>query len=96
MSVSFCVRSTSHFERDARKRVKRNHTLLKILNEVVIILSEDPKNISGKYDIKKLRGTKVGEGQWRIRIGDYRIRYDVFDRELDIVLYSFRNRKEGY
>lgn len=82
MAVSFSVRSTSHFERDARKRVKRNRALLEIL--------------SGKCDIKKLRGIKVGQGQWRIRIRDYRIRYDVLDREYDVVLYSFRNRKEGY
>ena len=38
-------------------------------------LKEDPYNRSGKHDIKKLASLKPGEGQWRIRAGDYRLRY---------------------
>jgi len=43
---------------------------------------------------RKLAGLKPGEGQWRIRAGDYRLRYDVFGH--DIVLYALRHRKEAY
>jgi mRNA-degrading endonuclease RelE of RelBE toxin-antitoxin system len=37
---------------------------------------------------------KPGEGQWRIRAGDYRLRYDIFGR--DVVLYAVRHRTEAY
>jgi len=47
-------------------------------------------NKSGKYDINKLAGLKPGEGQWRIRVGDCRLRYDIFGR--DIVRYSTPER----
>ncbi|MBI3961397.1 MAG: type II toxin-antitoxin system RelE/ParE family toxin [Deinococcus sp.] len=35
-----------------------------------------------------------GAAQWRIRAGDYRLRYDIVGS--DVVLYSFRHRKEAY
>lgn len=43
------------------------------------------------------RGRKleaVETGQWRIRIGDYRIRYDVIGK--DVVLHRIRHRKDIY
>jgi mRNA-degrading endonuclease RelE of RelBE toxin-antitoxin system len=41
-----------------------------------------------------LAGLKPGEGQWRLRWQDYRLRYDVFNNE--VVLHSFRHRKDAY
>ena len=35
-----------------------------------------------------------GGGQWRIRSGIYRLRYDVVGR--DVVLYSVNHRREAY
>lgn len=49
---------------------------------------------SGLHPIKKLAGLKPGEGQWRIRWREYRLRYDIFGSE--VVLHSFRHRKEAY
>ena len=43
------------------------------------------------------RGRKLGSvetGQWRIRIGEYRVRYDVVGN--DIVLHRIRHRKDIY
>jgi len=42
--------------------------------------------------IKKLKGKEPG--QWRLRIGVYRVRYDVIKR--DVVLYRVRHRKDIY
>ncbi len=42
--------------------------------------------------VKKLKGK--GVGQWRLRIGVYRVRYDVVRQ--DVVLYRVRHRKEIY
>jgi len=49
---------------------------------------------SGQHKIKKLAGLKTGEGQWRVRWRDYRLRYDIFGSE--VVLHSFRHRKDAY
>jgi mRNA-degrading endonuclease RelE of RelBE toxin-antitoxin system len=57
-------------------------------------LSEDPHNRSGQQKIKKLAGLNPGEGQWRLRWRDYRLRYDIFGSE--VVLHSFRHRKDAY
>ncbi len=94
MLQPFRTRSSPSFERDIRKLSRRNPNLLLKVEEAAAILSDDPYNTTKAHSIKKLTGVRLGEGQWRIRIGDYRIRYDVFGS--DVVLYSFRHRKEAY
>lgn len=94
MLQPFRTLSSPPFERDIRKLTKRNPDLLTRVGEAVAILRNDPYNATGRHDIKKLGGIKPGEGQYRIRIGDYRIRYDILGN--DVVLYSFRHRKEAY
>jgi len=64
------------------------------MEELLAILRRDPYNRNGRHQIKKLTGCKTGEGQWRIRWKEYRLRYDSV--EDDVVLYSFRHRKEAY
>jgi hypothetical protein len=64
------------------------------LAELVRILSASPHNRSGRLNIKKQLCVKPGEGQWRIRWRRYRLRYDIFGRDVD--LDSFRDRKEAY
>jgi len=73
---------------------KGNPALAKALEELLAILAEDPYNRSGKHPIKKLAGLKPGEGQWRIRWREYRLRYDIFGTE--VVVHLFRHRKESY
>jgi mRNA-degrading endonuclease RelE of RelBE toxin-antitoxin system len=64
------------------------------VEELLAILQEDPHNRSGQHKIKKLAGLKPGDGQWRIRWRDYRLRYDIFCEA--VVLHSFRHRREAY
>ena len=94
MSSRFHVLTTPSFERDFRKTSKGNQVLGHALEELVAILAEDPHNRSGQHPVKKLAGLKPGEGQWRIRWRDYRLRYDIFGSE--VVMHSFRHRKEAY
>jgi mRNA-degrading endonuclease RelE of RelBE toxin-antitoxin system len=68
--------------------------VIEAMEELLVILRRDPHNRNGQHKIKKLAGYKAGEGQWRIRWKEYRLRYDIF--EDDVVLYSFRHRKEAY
>ena len=68
--------------------------LVDALEELVATLQDDPHNRTGQHQIKKLAGLAPGEGQWRIRWREYRLRYDIFDGE--VVLHSFRHRREAY
>lgn len=61
---------------------------------MIAALRQDPYNRGRQHKIRKLKGLKVGEGQWRIALGDYRIRYDIVGRE--VVLYSCKLRREAY
>lgn len=44
------------------------------------------------YQGKKLISAEIGK--WRLRVGNYRIRYDIEDK--DIILYRVRHRKDIY
>ncbi|HWZ56306.1 MAG TPA: type II toxin-antitoxin system RelE/ParE family toxin [Verrucomicrobiae bacterium] len=94
MPEPFSVLTTPAFERDFRKVSKGNPALINELEELIAVLQKDPYNHSGLHRIKKLAGVKSGDGQWRIRWRDYRLRYDI--RGKDVVLHTFRHRKEAY
>jgi mRNA-degrading endonuclease RelE of RelBE toxin-antitoxin system len=92
MPSSFRVVVTPLSKRDIRSLTRRDAQLLKKLNDAFAGLEIDPYNYSKEYPIKKL--TNVKDGQWRFRIGDFRLRYDIIGSE--VVLHSFRNRREAY
>ena len=94
MSGRFRVIVTPAFEREFRRSAGKNPFLLRALDELFLALGEDPYNRSGRHNIKKLAGLKPGEGQWRIRWRDYRLRYDIAGDK--VVLHSFRHRREAY
>jgi mRNA interferase RelE/StbE len=43
-------------------------------------------------DVKKLKG----RNGWRIRVGDYRVIYEIHDRELQIMVITVGHRREVY
>ncbi|MGA2357215.1 MAG: type II toxin-antitoxin system RelE/ParE family toxin [Terriglobales bacterium] len=94
MAGLFRVLTTPAFEREFRTISKKDSTLVRALEELIGILGDDPHNRSGRHKIKKLAGLKSGEGQWRVRWKDYRLRYDIIGN--DVVLHSFRHRKDAY
>lgn len=57
--------------------------------KALLSLKRDPR--SGN-NVKKLANVDVGE--WRMRIGDFRLRYDVVEK--DIHLHIIRHRKDVY
>jgi mRNA-degrading endonuclease RelE of RelBE toxin-antitoxin system len=94
MAGKFRVVTTPAFEREFRRISRGNVLLVDAFEEILATLTEDPHNRSGQHQIKKLAGLGPGEGQWRIRWRDYHLRYDIFGSE--VVLHSFRHRKEAY
>lgn len=43
-------------------------------------------------DVKKLKG----RGAWRIRVGDYRVIYEISDRALQVIVITIGHRHEVY
>ncbi|MFO8034056.1 MAG: type II toxin-antitoxin system RelE/ParE family toxin [Candidatus Bipolaricaulota bacterium] len=48
-------------------------------------------------DSPRPRGTvKIGTNAWRLRIGEYRLLYEVDDAEKKVTVFRIRHRKEAY
>jgi len=71
------------FRQDLRRLDAQMHR--RVL-EVLERLQEDP--------FQGQRLTNVAIGQWRIRVGDYRIHYDIEGEQ--VLLYRVRHRREIY
>jgi len=94
MHAKFLVSVSSKFEREARKIKRPSPRVDQNVEDLIDILEQDPYNSTHRHHIKKLLGVAQGKGQWRIRSGNYRLRYDIFDKT--VVLYSIRDRKDAY
>ena len=93
MSSSFVVRTTSRFDRQARALRKRHPGVFTAsYEEAITILSEDPYNRRRRHRIKKLEGVRQGDGQYRLRLGRWRFRYDIYGQE--VVFHSRGLRRE--
>jgi mRNA-degrading endonuclease RelE of RelBE toxin-antitoxin system len=55
----------------------------------------DPYNKNYKFQIKKLRDVAAGEGQFRLRSGRFRIRYDIVESEV-VLQYCGLRREDTY
>jgi mRNA-degrading endonuclease RelE of RelBE toxin-antitoxin system len=92
---TFIVRTTSRFDHALIKLSKQHAELPRIFEEAITLLKSDPHNVSRKHAIKKLRGIKPGEGQYRLRVGRWRFRYDIWDQEVEVNYCGLR-REDTY
>jgi mRNA interferase RelE/StbE len=65
---------------------------LEILNRVAEIIQDLAVN-PRPDGVTKLKGT---DRTYRIRVGDYRIVYDIYDKDLVVVLIRCQHRREVY
>lgn len=91
MTTRFVVRSTSAFDRSFRKLSGRHAELADLYDEVLNILATDPYNRGGAHSIKKLVDVRPGYGQYRIRAGRFRFRYDFEGQTVYLKLCSLRS-----
>jgi len=91
---NFNISYSTAFRRDAKKLRKKDKKITEIIETASKILQNDPFNGEQLKNIKKLVDVEKGDGQWRIRFGDYRIRYDIIGK--DVALHSRKNRKDIY
>ncbi len=94
MARRYRVVAFKGFERDIRRLQRRQPRVYEDLLAALGVLETDPYNLEGRADIRKLVDVPPGEGQFRLRIGDYRLRYDVEGD--DVVLHSMRPRGQSY
>ena len=90
----FDIQKTTRFERDVNRLARKNREVVTLYDNALIVLKSDPYNISRQHRIKKLTDIKSGDGQWRLTVGHYRIRYDFKGKIVE--LHSFKPRPEAY
>ena len=95
MTAPFSVHVTPHYERLAQKLLKGHKELAGLHQTVREILETDPHNISRKHPIRKLEGVKPGDGQYRLRLGRFRFRYDIIEKEVWLFYCGLR-REDTY
>lgn len=73
----------------ARQVKKLPHPARARILDAIEDLGEDPR----PHGVKKLSGEQTA---WRIRVGDYRVIYDVLDAELVVAIVRAGHRREIY
>ena len=87
MAGRFTIKLTPSFQKDLEALPRKEQD--RILKALALLESEP---FGPPPHVKKLKGG--GIGQWRLRVGVYRVRYDVVRQ--DLVLYRVRHRREVY
>jgi mRNA interferase RelE/StbE len=67
---------------------KLPESIKKIIDKKIISLSENPR----PPGCKKL----IADEAWRVRIGDYRIIYEIHDDKITVIVIKIGNRKDVY
>jgi mRNA interferase RelE/StbE len=76
-------------ERTARKEIQKiNHADQALIIEAIQNLSNEPR----PHGCKKLKGREA----WRIRVGDYRVIYEIQDNLLVITVIHAGHRRDIY
>ncbi len=95
MITPYRVLITPAFERLYRKLEKQHSELSAIFAQALAILASDPHNRTRKFGIRKLINVKPGEGQFRLRLGRWRFRYDISERDVGLHYCGLR-REDTY
>jgi hypothetical protein len=85
MTPSGTVRTTPRFDRLLRTLARRHAELTATYADALTMLSTDLYNRSRQHRIRTLESLRQGEGQYRLALGRWRFRYDIYGR--DVVLH---------
>lgn len=84
--MSYRVQFTTAAARQVRK-------LPRSVRDRILDAAEDLADDPRPHGARKLTGEKTA---WRIRVGDYRVIYDVIDTELTVTVVRAAHRREVY
>ena len=87
--MKYSVKTTARFNKEFKKLDKYTQKMIKSWIIKNLVNTEDPRQHG-----KGLTANR--SGQWRYRIGDYRLICDVQDEKLIILALSVGHRKEIY
>ena len=87
--MSYTLETTSHFDKEFKKLDRYTQRMIKAWIEKNLVGCTDPR-INGKGL------TANRSGQWRYRIGDYRLICSIEDSRLVILALSVGHRSEIY
>ena len=87
--MSYSVRTTPRFDKDFKKLDRYTQLMIKSWITKNLIGCEDPRAHG-----KALTANR--SGQWRYRIGDYRLLCDILDGELIILALRIGHRSDVY
>ena len=87
--MSYVVRTTPRFEKEFKKLDRYTMKMIKAWIEKNLSGCENPR-------VKGKALTATRKGQWRYRIGDYRLLCLIEDEELVILALSIGHRREVY
>ncbi len=92
--VVFQIVVTAGFSRLLKKLTAKHPEIIDVYEKALGVLEVDPSNLTRRRNVRKLTDVKAGDGQWRIRVGDYRLRYDI--EAPKVVLRPINDRKDAY
>jgi len=95
MTPRFSVRAIPQFRRAAERLTAQHPTFSPLLARAIEILEEDPANAHRQHHIKKLSDIRPGHGQWRLRLGRFRFRYDIAGAAVELIDCGIR-REDTY
>lgn len=87
--MTYTISTTERFDRDFKKLDRYTQRIIKGWIDKNLVGSSDPRQHG-----KGL--TANGSGQWRYRIGDYRLICEILDDELVILALSVGHRRDVY
>ena len=86
MAKTYKLVPSKTFLKDLRKIPPESKSRV---NKALLKFKQDPFSAR---DLKKLANVEIG--RWRLRIGDYRLRYDIVGQEIQLRI--IRHRKDAY
>jgi len=95
MNGPLVVLTTPRFDRLLKKHAPGHPELADVFAEVISTLKSDPYNQSRRHQIRKLEGVPPGEGQYRLRSGRWRFRYDIWSQQREVELSFCGLRREN-
>ncbi|GBO56162.1 RelE/StbE replicon stabilization toxin [Pseudanabaena sp. lw0831] len=84
MSYRIVIPKPAQKQLDNISKIERDRLIITLRS-----LANDPR----PNGVKKLKGY---DNTYRVRVGDYRIIYEIKDRELIVLLLSVSHRKDAY
>lgn len=95
MSDVFIVRTTPRFDRLLDKLSRRHPDLAPRFADALTILKTDPYNRTRTHRIKKLQDVAPEDGLYRLRLGRWRFRFNIWDQVVELTYCGLR-REETY